>query len=175
MVGGKEVNVLKRIDRNLEEILCIGLFLLMILLVGGQVFSRFIFKFSLDWSEELARFTFIWFVYMGISLAAKHNRHIRIEIGQKTIAKKSGKFIFYFTDFCWLAFNIFMVFYGAQMVLGLMESIQMSAVTRINMGYVYLIIPIGFTLMSLRVIQNMLTRRSKSAEEIANENKEVFE
>ncbi|MBM7649694.1 TRAP-type C4-dicarboxylate transport system permease small subunit [Bacillus ectoiniformans] len=151
-------DIVKRIDRNFEEYVCISLFSLMVLLVSLQVFSRFIFNLPLEWSEELARFVFIWLVYISISLAAKHNQHLKMEMGQKILSKKLGNKIFYFSDLCWLAFNIYMIFYGASMAREMMGSIQTSAVTRINMGYIYTIIPIGFMLMSIRIIQNMLRR-----------------
>lgn len=159
--------ILKRIDRNFEEYVCITLFSLMTLLVSLQVFSRFIFNLPLEWSEELARFVFIWLVYISISLAAKHNRHLKMEMGQKILSKKLGNKIYHFSDLCWLAFNVYMIFYGASMARELMASIQTSAVTRINMGYIYTIIPIGFTLMSIRIIQNM--RRRSAGEKIDEE------
>jgi C4-dicarboxylate transporter DctQ subunit len=150
--------ILKKIDSNLEEYICIALFTLMTFLVGIQVFSRFVFDLPLVWSEELARFVFIWLVYISISLAAKHNSHLKMEIGQKILSKVFGKKVYYISDLLWLAFNIYMIFFGAKMVEGLFRSIQVSAVTRINMGLIYTIIPIGFVLMSIRVIQNMRKR-----------------
>ncbi|OHR66541.1 hypothetical protein HMPREF3291_01525 [Bacillus sp. HMSC76G11] len=157
------MNFLKKIDRNLEEYVCIVLFSIMTLLISAQIFTRFIFNYPLEWTEELARFIFIWLVYISISLAAKHNRHLKMEIGESTIAKKTGNWIYYFSDLCWLTFNIFMIFYGTQMVQSLLSSIQVSAVTRINMGAVYTIVPFGFALMSLRIIQNMIKRKNTSS------------
>jgi C4-dicarboxylate transporter, DctQ subunit len=52
-----------------------------------------------------------------------------------------------------------MIFNGAKMVQTLFGSIQVSPVTRINMGYIYFIIPFGFSLMSFRIIQNMWKRK----------------
>ncbi|MCM3598045.1 TRAP transporter small permease [Metabacillus idriensis] len=158
------MNVVKKIDRNFEEYVCIVLFSIMTLLISAQIFTRFIFNYPLEWTEELARFIFIWLVYISISLAAKHNRHLKMEIGESTIAKKTGNWIYYFSDLCWLTFNIFMIFYGTQMVQSLLSSIQVSAVTRINMGAVYTIVPFGFALMSLRIIQNMIKRKNTSSE-----------
>ncbi|OAS89042.1 MULTISPECIES: TRAP transporter small permease [Metabacillus] len=152
-------NIAKAINAHFEEYICIILFSSMTILVGAQVLSRFIFNFPLDWTEELARFIFIWLVYIAISLAAKHNAHLKMEVGEKLLSKIIGNKIYYVSDICWLAFNIYMIFYGSKMVQELMGSIQVSAVTRINMGYVYLIIPIGFTIMSIRIIQNMWLRR----------------
>ncbi|WP_085505763.1 TRAP transporter small permease [Thalassobacillus devorans] len=165
------MRIINKIDQHLEEYLSLILFSVMVLLVSAQIFSRFIFNFSLGWSEELARYTFIWFVYISISLAAKHNRHLRIEVGLNFLTKRFGNAVLHFTDLCWLSFNLLMVVYGAKMVQQLMNSIQVSAVTEINMGYVYLIIPIGFGLMSLRIIQNMWKRSNTTIGRKSNEEK----
>jgi C4-dicarboxylate transporter, DctQ subunit len=150
--------LIKKIGNEFEEYVCVGLFSLMTLLVGLQVFSRFIFNIPLEWTEELSRFIFIWLVYIAIALTAKHNAHLKMEVGQKLLSKVVGKKIYYLSDLCWLAFNIYMIFYGTIMVNGIMNSIQASAVTRINMGVIYSIIPIGFILMSIRIVQNMRKR-----------------
>lgn len=154
--------ILKVIDNYFEEYVCIVLFSLLIFLVGAQIFSRFIFDLPLAWTEELSRFTFIWLVYFSISLAAKYNRHLKIEVGQKFLQKRFGEKAHYLSDLCWLAFNVYMIFNGSKMVFSLLGSIQQSPITRINMGLIYIIIPIGFTLMSIRIIQNMLKSYSSS-------------
>ncbi|BAQ11629.1 4-dicarboxylate transport system [Bacillus sp. OxB-1] len=162
------MKIIKKFDDHFEEYVCIGLFVLMTVLISVQIFSRFIFNIPLDWSEELARFVFVWLVYISISLAAKHNRHLKMEVGQKILSKVLGNKIYYLADLCWLCFSVYMIFNASQMVIQLMGSIQVSAVTRINMGLIYTIIPIGFTLTSIRIIQNM--RKRALGYEIDNEN-----
>ena len=34
-----------------------------------QVSSRFVFKLPIEWSEEMSRFVFIWFCWLGCSFA----------------------------------------------------------------------------------------------------------
>ena len=49
---------------------CIGVVILVILIVAcvAQVFFRFVLNNSLSWSEELARYCFIWMHMLGASL-----------------------------------------------------------------------------------------------------------
>ena len=48
------------IDESLEEILMVLMLAAMTLIMGCQVFSRYILGVSLSWSEEITRYLFIW-------------------------------------------------------------------------------------------------------------------
>ena len=54
------MKIIRWLDDNLEEALLIALLVTMTLLMGLQVFSRYILNASLSWSEELTRYLFIW-------------------------------------------------------------------------------------------------------------------
>lgn len=47
----------------------------MALVVGIQVFSRYVLNYSLFWSEELARFLLIWLSFLGATVAYFHGAH----------------------------------------------------------------------------------------------------
>ena len=49
------------------------------LVLSFQVIMRYVFHSSLGWSEELARYMFVWLVFIGISYGAKVMRHIKID------------------------------------------------------------------------------------------------
>ena len=59
--GGIELSIRKLID-NLEEYFVVATMALMTLLVFVQVIMRYVFISSLSWSEELARFIFLWVI-----------------------------------------------------------------------------------------------------------------
>ena len=63
--------ILKWLDDNIELYICVFLMSFMTLLVFVQVVMRYVFNNSLSWSEELARYTFIWLIYIGISYGCK--------------------------------------------------------------------------------------------------------
>jgi C4-dicarboxylate transporter DctQ subunit len=49
-----------------------------VILVGLQVFLRYIFNSPLAWVEEVGRYLFIWSVFLGTAAALAEDRHIRI-------------------------------------------------------------------------------------------------
>lgn len=65
------MKIIRWLDDNLEEALLIALLVLMTLLMGLQVFSRYILNASLSWSEELTRYLFIWSGFLSISYCIK--------------------------------------------------------------------------------------------------------
>jgi TRAP-type C4-dicarboxylate transport system permease small subunit len=65
------------IKDNFEEIICGLLLGIMLLILTYQVVLRFIFNSSNAWSEELARYLFIWFIFIGASYAAQKTAHIK--------------------------------------------------------------------------------------------------
>ncbi|WP_134703975.1 TRAP transporter small permease [Ammoniphilus sp. YIM 78166] len=149
------MNVLKKLNMHFEEYVCMLLLSLMVLLILTQVASRFLLNMSLDWSEELARFIFIWLIYISISLAAKYNRHIRVEALKFVLPPFLSKLVDLFALLCWLGFNGYMIFHGADMVTQILNTTQTSAAIGLNMGYIYSIVPIGFLLMSIRILQQI--------------------
>ena len=53
-------------------------FIVLIIACVAQVFFRFILNNSLSWSEELARFCFIWMHMLGASLLIEGSGHATV-------------------------------------------------------------------------------------------------
>lgn len=76
MISSKKFSkILLRLQKNM------GVFLLCLLtlLLSVQVFSRYILNASIGWTEEVARFVFIWLIFMGAVIATKNRQHLRVE------------------------------------------------------------------------------------------------
>lgn len=43
-----------------------------------QIFFRVVFKYPLFFAEELSRYAFLWMVFLGLSYATLHDKHIRV-------------------------------------------------------------------------------------------------
>lgn len=65
---------------NFEKLVANFCLLSLVILLGAQVFSRYILHTGISWTEELSRFSFIWFVYISGSLAAQAGTHIRVTV-----------------------------------------------------------------------------------------------
>lgn len=64
--------------KNAEEFISGLFFILMCTAVALGVFARF-FDVPLVWTDELARYSFIWTVFTGSVVAIKHKKHIAVD------------------------------------------------------------------------------------------------
>ena len=84
----------------------------MTLLVFVQVVMRYVFNNSLSWSEELARYTFIWLIYIGISYGCKLRKHIKIDAALYLFPKKARPYVVLLGDILFIAFAVYITYTG---------------------------------------------------------------
>ncbi|WP_088105887.1 TRAP transporter small permease [Halalkalibacter urbisdiaboli] len=152
------MTVLKWLDEHIEEVFLVMFSAVMVVVIFLQVFMRYVMGNSLSWSEELARYCFIWLVYIGISYGVKKQRHIKVD-ALLLLFKEKGKLVFnMIANLLFLSFAMFIVIYGYDMAERLLQFGQTSPALRIPMGFVYLAAPVGMALTSIRLIQNLLNQ-----------------
>ena len=145
--------ILKRFFDNIESYICQVLLAFFITLLFIQIIFREVFNYTLSWGEELARFSFVWFVYFGAVVAARMAAHNRVTFQFKKFPSKVQNYIEAFADLIWLFFNVVMIYKSIFLIKSMMKFTYMSPTLGWSMAYVYLIFPIAFALMSVRVIQ----------------------
>ena len=65
---------------HIEEILLAVLLLIMSIVTFTQVITRYVFFYSLPWSEELTRYLMIWLTFLGGALAIEKGSHIGVDL-----------------------------------------------------------------------------------------------
>ena len=68
----------RKLDKFIEYFI-FSLLSLMSTAIFLQVVFRYVIKYSLPWSEELARYLFVWFALMGAAVAVKDNAHFGVD------------------------------------------------------------------------------------------------
>lgn len=150
--------MLKWLDENFEEKILVTLLSGSVLLIFFQVVMRYIFKNSLAWSEELARYLFLYMIWIGASYAVKRESHLRIEIIKDKIPENHQKSFETFIMLIWLAFSVFLFIYSLKLTMMIHARGQLSPAMRIPMSYAYASVPIGTGLMCVRIIQKLVRR-----------------
>ena len=82
------LKTLKWIDKYFEEVTLVALLAVTVTLTFIQVIMRYIFHNSLSWSEELARYLFLYLIWIGAAYAVKRESHLRIQIILSKIPSK---------------------------------------------------------------------------------------
>ena len=152
---------LKFIDailRFFEKYVTIFLMVLVFFLLLLQTFMRYCLNNPLSWPEELLRFCFVSMIYLSISYAASKDAHIRIEMHIRPLPEVWQIVIFSIGDLMWITYNIVIIKEGIGVIQTLLKHPYVSPVLRVSMAYVYIIIPFGFTIMTIRIIQHFYLR-----------------
>ena len=149
--------MLKKLWDNAEEYLLVYSLMFSVALVFMQVVMRYVFSSSLSWSEELARYLFLWQIWLGASYAVKEHRHLRIEIIQDLITDPSKKKYFeLFVLILWLGFSIFLTYEGYNLSVMQFRNGQVSPAMRLPIGYAYSSVPVGCLQMSIRLVAEII-------------------
>lgn len=116
------------------------LFIGMCLLVLAQVVARKFFE-PLVWSEELARYTFIWVAFLGWVIANQRKSHIRISLVTDRAGPVLKTALAVFADLAVIVFALIFVVKGWKLV---QNNLDIETVTLFfDFWVVYLIIPVS--------------------------------
>jgi TRAP-type C4-dicarboxylate transport system permease small subunit len=139
------------------------LFIFMSFCTVAQVFARFIIKNSLPWSEEYARYAFIYVVLLGITTGVKKQGHAFVELFIDRLKGKLKIVIQTVSDLVSTSFFAMLVVYGYKAAIS--ASTQYSPATNTNMGIVYAALPISAFIMfiySVEILINLLLKKQST-------------
>ncbi|MDL2216683.1 TRAP transporter small permease [Desulfovibrio sp. OttesenSCG-928-M14] len=141
--------ILRQVEKVLNLIVS-ALIGLMMVWVFVQVITRYMFGFTPSFGEELARYMFVWIVFLCLPVVAKKGGHMAIEMLTVRLRGMPLKVCRIIADSFTIAFLLLMVYEGALMVNR--ASFQTSPALEISMSWVYIVIPVGCFIMLLNVL-----------------------
>lgn len=122
-------------------------------LIFMQVVNRYIFGTTFEWTEELARFLFVWVVFLGSALIMGESGHLAVQLlPSKLEGTAAGLALEVFVNLCSYAFTMLLLVQGAKMTS--VMTFQMAPGLGISMSIVYSIIPISAFLMLLYLLKD---------------------
>lgn len=125
------------------------------LLIFVQVVLRYVFNNSLSWSEELARYIFIWQIWLGTSISMRNNEHIRMDMLANKLQGKAKFALDIIANILMLGFCVFLVVYGFQLVSSMMSRGNASVALRLPMWIVYASLPVSQLAVGIRLISRI--------------------
>jgi TRAP-type C4-dicarboxylate transport system permease small subunit len=147
---------IKKFLNNFEEYFVVWTMALMTILVFCQVVMRYVFASSLSWSEELARFIFMWLSWVGASYAVKERSHFRVELFVNFLKGRNRVRFELLILAVWFGFSVIMAWLGTQLMIFLIKTGQISAAMEIPMSWVYASVPAGCALMAVRLVAEIV-------------------
>jgi len=144
------------LDEHVEYVLIVAFYTYFVVVIVTEVVLRYGFNSSLLIAEETARHAFIWLAWIAASLAAKKRIHISIPVFEERFSR-NGQFVM---AFVYNALFILICVYGIKYVLPIIESQHqygtLSRAAQLPMYVIYLAVPIGYGMMVIRVVQNIV-------------------
>lgn len=137
---------------HFESYLCQFLLVFFVVVVFIQIILRFL-NASLPWTEEIARFAFIWFILFGACYATRLCALNRVTLQFMKAPKWFANLMLFISDMIWLVFSLIMAWEGYKAVMDLREFPYFTPALDWDQSYVYLVFPLSFLLMAIRIIQ----------------------
>jgi len=143
--------MLNKILDFIEKYVTSVLFATMCAIIIIQIVFRFI-SWDVSWCEELARYLFVWIIYLAGSRAVKDGKHLTVDILPIFLKGKAQTILHIFSTLATLAFFAALLYAGSLVLPSMMARPQFSPANGINMIIPYLAPTVGTVLMTLRAI-----------------------
>ena len=92
---------------------------LMTIIVGWQVFTRYVLNWSNAWTEPAALLLMSWFIFLGAAVGIRENYHLGFDVLLYVVPRKAKLVLRAISDIVVIGFAIGMIVYGIQLtVLG---------------------------------------------------------
>jgi len=137
--------------------------IVMIVVTLAQVIFRYVIAAPLPWSEELARYCFVWIVFLGGAIGLSRGIHLGVDLFVNMLPVPMQRGLDALTSVLIAAFAA-TVIYASYPVLN-MNMFQRSPALGLQMTWIYAAIPISMALIFLicseRVAAYLFWRRSE--------------
>jgi TRAP-type C4-dicarboxylate transport system permease small subunit len=132
------------------DLMAIATFSGMFACVLGQVGFRYFLGDPLTWSDELARYLFVWCAFLGWIIAARRRSHLAIGSLPERASPRARALLALLAAAAALAFAAVLTFYGTRIAL---RNVDVDTTTLFfTMGVVYAIVPLAAIAVGLHAI-----------------------
>ncbi len=153
--------VLHWLDENFEKVFLVVGLLSITLFITWQVIYRYIITQFIEragaavWTEELSRYIFIWISYLALSVAIKKRSSIRVDMLYDHLPPRWQQISWIVVEVLFFILTATISYFGWGQIERLMQYPQYTTALRIPFLIPYLILPFGFGLMCLRLLQSL--------------------
>jgi TRAP-type C4-dicarboxylate transport system permease small subunit len=138
-----------KFEENLAALFMGGLLVTLFL----QVFTRYVLNDPLSWTEEVARYLYVYIVFLGASAAISDRTHVGIDYFAKALPVRAQWVVSVAVNLLILAALALLAYWGWRAA---MRQWNLPLVVLdIPYTWVYVVIPITAVLMSLRTVALM--------------------
>jgi C4-dicarboxylate transporter DctQ subunit len=157
------VRALTRFDHILakgEAAVLIALVVVMTVVVFLQVVYRYVLTQPLHWSEELARYLFVWLSILGASLGLQKRGHFGLDVFSRMLPKQTKRYMEFLIYLLTGVVILVILIQGITLVQKTV--LQESPAMGISMSWAYACLPVGAALMAIHLLVIFLRDATES-------------
>ena len=148
------INVSLKLFDLLCDISSMVILYITVIVIFVQVICRYVLQVALPWTEEFARFAFIWLIFLANAMAERQKEHFRVSYFVEQAPPKV-RYVFWvvgeiliFTFFIWLLMDsLTFVQMGKRMI---------SPVMQLRLDWIYWALPVAVMLSLLNRSRNIV-------------------
>jgi TRAP-type C4-dicarboxylate transport system permease small subunit len=143
-----------------EAAVLITLVAVMTLIVFLQVVYRYVLVQPLYWSEELARYLFVWVSILGATLGLQKRGHFGLDFFYRMLSDQKRQFLQILIHLLVGGVILVILIQGVKLVQA--TALQKSPAMEISMAWAYACLPVGAGLMAIHLLVMMIKDSSKA-------------
>ncbi|MGI9336753.1 MAG: TRAP transporter small permease [Gammaproteobacteria bacterium] len=143
--------------RAVASVVVVVCFAYMTVAVLAQVFGRYVFNYSISWTEETAKFAQIWVVFIGAGITMRFGWHVAVDVLAGMLSLRLARGLSVAIGAGCIGF-LAIVVYGSLDLIELGWMFETSPVLQIPMWIIYLCIPIGAIYFALEIAISIVDR-----------------
>jgi len=126
----------------------------MLVSLGAQVVTRYVFSMALSWSEELSLLLFTWVVLLASALGVREGFHVRMDLIADRLPPLARNALAHVIQVVVLVAGAFLCWHGWRYVMATRGSV--SAATGYPIELLHLAAPVGGLLIALFAVERMI-------------------
>jgi len=124
------------------------------IVVPAEVINRYILGHMFTWSTEFCQYSFVWASLMGAASGLREGGQVAITSLMDKLSKPSARILQMVIYSIMIVFFAIMIFFGVMQVITNLN--QTSSTLSISMSIPYASIPLGFSMMLLITLEQLL-------------------
>lgn len=138
----------------IAKISVIAISVLMVLVTLAQVIFRYVIEAPLPWSEELARYCFVWIVFLGGAIGLSRGIHLGVDLFVNQLPERLQTALGILTHALIACFAGAVVYASLPVIT--MNLLQRSPALGVQMSWIYIAIPVSMVLIVLICAERIL-------------------
>jgi len=142
--------ILMTVDRA-TDVFCLVFMSVGFVITFFHIIGRYILKAPIFYSEELARYCFIWACMLGASVVNRNDEHTNVNYFIGLLPKRAQGWLYIGRQVTILILLTVLIYYG--IVLSIKMNTVETAAMEISWSYIYMALPVGSLLLIVTTLR----------------------